>query len=289
MEICLYYLRMLLRHYPSRLFDDARTVKNVLYNSCHDACIARGIVTDGNEFDATMIEAVGNLFVSERLRRLFVLIAMQGQVGVQTNLQNHAVLMSLDFYAARNVIPPFHQGQDVLSIPRHTTFSEMPYDIQQDLLQAFQRIFLDNNIDMTAYQLPLPNAAVMAELEREKTKYDLQDLRHKLDHIILKNEQRQVIDHIVTHTNNTFIDGPFGRGKSFVLDYIVYHLRARNLQVVLVTAPTGVMAIARDGFTMHGLVKMNIDPDDIGRLQCRISDHSQRAELIRGADYLVYT
>ncbi|KAI2493618.1 helicase [Fragilaria crotonensis] len=47
------------------------------------------------------------------------------------------------------------------------------------------------------------------------------------------------------------------------------------------------MAIARDGFTMHGLVKMNIEPDDKGRLQCKIGDQSQRAELIRGADYLI--
>ena len=99
---------------------------------------------------------------------------MQGQVGVETNLQKHAVLMSLDFYVARNVMPPFHQGQDMSTIPQHTTFSQMPYNIQQDLQQAFQRIFLDNNLDMTAYQLPLPNATVVAELESEKTKYDLE-------------------------------------------------------------------------------------------------------------------
>lgn len=170
----LYYLRMLLRHYPSRSFDDARTVNNVAFDTCHDACIARCIVTDENKFDATMTEAVGNLFVSDRLRLLFVLIVMQGQVGVETNLQKHAVLMSLDFYVARNVMPPFHQGQDMSTIPQHTTFSQMPYNIQQDLQQAFQRIFLDNNLDMTAYQLPLPNATVVAELESEKTKYDLE-------------------------------------------------------------------------------------------------------------------
>ncbi|KAI2493617.1 helicase [Fragilaria crotonensis] len=180
----LYYLRMLLRQYPSRSFDDARTFNNVAFDTCHDACIARGIVTDENEFDATMTEAVGNLFISDRLRRLFVLIVMQGQVGVQTNLEKHAVLMSLDFYVARNVMPPFHQGQDMSTIPQHTTFSEMPYNIQQDLLQAFQRIYLDNNLDMTAFQLPLPNAPVVAELESEKTKYDLEHLRHRLDHII---------------------------------------------------------------------------------------------------------
>jgi hypothetical protein len=47
------------------------------------------------------------------------------------------------------------------------------------------------------------------------------------------------------------------------------------------------MAIARGGFTMHGLVKMSTEPDDAGRLQCSAPDNSQRAALIHRAHYLI--
>jgi ATP-dependent DNA helicase PIF1 len=108
-----------------------------------------------------------------------------------------------------------------------------------------------------------------------------------LDDVVLNREQKKIVKYIFNHTDNIFIDGPFGRGKSFLLDYIIGHIRVRKSMIALAVAPTGVMAIARGGFTMHGIVKMDIEPDDTDRLQYHIADNSQRAALIRGADYLI--
>ncbi|KAI2503801.1 helicase [Fragilaria crotonensis] len=284
----LYYLRMLLRHYPSRSFVDARTVDGNVYDTCHGACVAMGIVSNENEFDVTMMEAISNRIFSSRLRHLFVIVVLQGHADPKTNFDKYALYMSFDFYDTRNIVVPIRQqGEHMSTSHSHFTFADMPYDIQQDLLQAIERLFLDNNLEMADYGIPSPKALIESELEREKKKYNFDVIRAKLDGIVLNPEQQQIIDYIINHTDNIFIDAPFGRGKSFLLDYVVDYIRVRHFQVVLVCAPTGVMAIARGGFTMHGLVKMNIEPDDAGRLQCHVGDHSQRAAFIRGAHYLI--
>ena len=77
----LYYLRMLLRHHASRSYDDARTVDGIVYDTCHNACVAMGIVLNKNEFDVTMMEAIRNRIFSWRLRHLFVILVQQGHVG----------------------------------------------------------------------------------------------------------------------------------------------------------------------------------------------------------------
>ena len=195
--------------------------------------------------------------------------------------------MSIDFYDRRNMILPIRQDGNMSALHSHFMFVNMPNEIQEDLLQALQRLFHDNNLDMTDYHICQPKARIETELEHEKTRYDFDMNTTKLKGNNLNQDQQQIIDYIVNHTDNIFIDAPFGRGKSFLLDYIVDYMRVRDVRVVLVCAPTGVMAIARGGFTMHGLVKMKIEPDDAGRLQCRVADNSQRAALIRGAHYLI--
>lgn len=283
----LYYLRMLFRHYPSRSWIDARTVNGNVYDTCRDACVAMSIISNKTEFDMIMKEAIANLFVSAKLRRLFVMVLLQKYAESKANFIKYAVYMSLDFYEARNMIAPVCQGNPMMASLYKFTYHDMPYDIQQDLLRTLQEMLLENNWDMESEGLPLPKARLEAELERERTKYDIDAVTQMLDSVVLNEEQSEIVKYIFSHTDNIFIDGPFGRGKSFLLDYILGHIRARKSMIALAVAPTGVMAIARGGFTMHGIVKMDIEPDDADRLQYHIGDNSQRAALIRGADYLI--
>ncbi len=54
---------------------------------------------------------------------------------------------------------------------------------------------------------------------------------------------------------NTFITGPAGTGKTFLLDSIVTHFRAQKLRVVI-TASTGIAAIMIKGQTLHSFSKL---------------------------------
>ena len=283
----LYYLRMLFRHYPSRSWIDARTVNGNVYDTCHDACIAMSIISNKTEFDMIMKEAIANLFVSAKLCHLFLMVLLQKYAESKPNFIKYAVYMSLDFYEARNMIVLVCQGNPMMASLYELTYYDMPYDIQQDLLRTLQEMLLENNWDMESEGLPLPKARVEAELERERTKYDIDAVTQMLDSIVLNKEQSEIVKYIFTHTDNIFIDGPFGRGRSFLLDYILDHIRVRKSMIALAVAPTGVMAIARGGFMMHGIVKMDIEPDNADRLQYHIGDNSQRAALICRANYLI--
>ena len=263
----LYYLRILFRHYPSRSWIDARTVNSNVYDTCHDTCVAMSIISNKTEFDMIMKEAIDNLFVSAKLCRLFVMVLLQKFAESKANFIKYAVYMSLDFYEARNMIAPVCQGNPMMASLYKFTYYDMPYDIQQDLLRSLQEMLLENNWDMESEGLPLPKARVEAELERERTKYDIDAVTQMLDSIVLNEEQSEIVKYIFTHTDNIFI--------------------VWKSMIALAAAPTGVMAIARGGFTMHGIVKMDIEPDDADQLQYHIGDNSQRVALIRGADYLI--
>ncbi|KAI2511608.1 helicase [Fragilaria crotonensis] len=261
--------------------EHARTVNGNVHDTCHDACVAMSIVSNNTEFDVIMKEAIANLFVSDKLRRLFVMVLLQKYAQSKANFIKYAVCMSLD------LTTPICQGKTMMALLHQSTFYDMPYDIQQDLLQAIHEMFDENNLEMEAYGLPLPKAPAEAELEREKTKYDIDAITRRLDSVVLNREQKKIVKYIFRHTDNIFIDAPYGREKSFLLDYILGHIRVRKSMIALALAPTGVMAIARGGFTMHGIAKMDIDPDDADRLQYHVPDNSQRAALIRGAHYLI--
>ncbi len=63
-------------------------------------------------------------------------------------------------------------------------------------------------------------------------------------------EQQKVIDHLVKTRNHTFITGKAGTGKSHVLKWF----QATSKKKILVTAATGVAALAVEGKTLHKML-----------------------------------
>lgn len=63
-------------------------------------------------------------------------------------------------------------------------------------------------------------------------------------------EQARVIDHLKNTRHHTFITGKAGTGKSFVLK----HFQASGKKKILVSAATGVAALAVDGKTLHRML-----------------------------------
>ena len=102
-----------------------------------------GIVSNKNEFDITMMEAIGNRIFSRRLRHLFVILVQQGHGDPKAMLDKYALYMSIDFYDRRNMILPIRQDGNMSALHSHFMFVNMPNEIQEDLLQALQRLFHD--------------------------------------------------------------------------------------------------------------------------------------------------
>ncbi len=73
--------------------------------------------------------------------------------------------------------------------------------------------------------------------------------------------QKIAFDACVIHRLNTFITGPAGTGKTFLLESIVDRLRLD--EKVIVTASTGIAAIMIKGQTLHSFAKLHLLASDL--------------------------
>lgn len=90
------------------------------------------------------------------------------------------------------------------------------------------------------------------------------------------------------NNNAIFVDGPAGTGKTLLLNLITSHVRGDLKGVVLCTASSGIAAQNYpNGMTAHSMFKFPIDlVDDLGHWS--VTKRSQRGELIRNADVIIY-
>lgn len=75
----------------------------------------------------------------------------------------------------------------------------------------------------------------------------------------LTEEQSKVVDLLENTSNNYFITGKAGSGKSTVLSYFRENTKKNNVAVV---ALTGAAAMNVDGQTIHSLFRMDFNPQD---------------------------
>ncbi|XP_019184186.1 PREDICTED: uncharacterized protein LOC109179072 [Ipomoea nil] len=77
----IFYLRYLLNKIRGPTsFEDIRTVNGVIYDSFRDACYARGLVDDDNEY-VDAVEEASHWASTDQLRRLFVTLLMSSCMG----------------------------------------------------------------------------------------------------------------------------------------------------------------------------------------------------------------
>ncbi len=72
------------------------------------------------------------------------------------------------------------------------------------------------------------------------------------DKDILNKEQQEIYELINTHSDNVYITGKAGSGKSFLLRYFVKNTN----KSIIVVAPTGVAALNVEGQTIHSLFRL---------------------------------
>lgn len=105
----------------------------------------------------------------------------------------------------------------------------------------------------------------------------------ELDDIELGDEQKRVYKMMNSTTDNLFITGKAGTGKSVLLQYFVKHTSKQ----VAVVAPTGVAALNVGGQTIHSFFSMGLDiqdPDDFSQVS---SMGYKRREILNGIQTLV--
>lgn len=270
----LFYLRHLLHTIPGRSFDDLLLVprpdsacfKHVTF---HDAARARGLVTGDEEYTICMEEAA-SFQVGGHLRALFVTLILDGA---------SAPKLWAEF--------KFHLIEDF------TLIMIQDESVQEALKEIDSKLQLHGK---TNEQVNLPAAVhSRTEYERMKDSFNLNDCKsyaatHERN---LTVEQRHAYDTVIHSVNSEqgqtyMIDAPAGTGKTYTGKCLAAKLRGDG-KTVLIVASTGIAALQLPGgWTAHSMFKLPMDEKMSPSCVCNISAQTQRAELIRKSDLIIW-
>lgn len=109
----------------------------------------------------------------------------------------------------------------------------------------------------------------------------------------LTHEQRHVYDSVVASVtagsaNLFMIDAPAGTGKTYTESILCARLRSMS-KLVLCVASTGIAGLQLPGgWTAHSMFKLPLEEKNVSGAMCNISAESQRAEVLRKCDLIVW-
>ncbi len=103
------------------------------------------------------------------------------------------------------------------------------------------------------------------------------------DNIQLGEEQAAVFRLLNETSNNYFITGKAGTGKSVLLQYFVTH----TLKNTAVVAPTGVAAINVGGQTIHSFFGLELNIQDVNNLEGVVKLTKRRKKILENLETLV--
>lgn len=270
----LFYLRLLLHSIPGRSFLDLRTTHPdnsapIEHATFHDAARARGLITGDEEYTICMEEA-SQFEVGHQLRSLFVTLILDG--------------------APASKLWGEFQG----SLCEDLTFR---LTREEALDEALRQIDLKLQLHgKTNVQVNLPAAIhTETELQRMRAAFNSDNCLQYADthEPRLTEEQRQVyttvLQSVRTNKGQAYmIDAPAGTGKTFTEKCLASRLRGED-KVVLIVASTGIAALQLPGgWTAHSMFKLPMDDNLTPSCVCNISSQTQRAELIRQSNLIIW-
>ncbi|XP_062193516.1 uncharacterized protein LOC133896896 [Phragmites australis] len=219
-----YYLRMLLMVVKgAQNYDDVKTHNGVTYATFKEACNARGLLGDDQEWYNAFDEAA-SWATSAQLRQLFVTMLLFCEVNDEHTFFEkvwRALVDDIQYRFRQVVGNPSYQLSD--------------NELRDYLLDDLSTLFAKNGGRMRDYNLPHrsnpSHVAYGNRLIDEELSYDNEHLLLESDPLLsnLNDEQRQAFDTITNAVlNNTcgffFVSGYGGTGKTYLWNAIVAYL-----------------------------------------------------------------
>ncbi|GJS83511.1 DNA helicase [Tanacetum coccineum] len=282
----LFYQRMLLCHQKGcTSFRGIRTVNEVVYPTCRDACEALGLLQDDQEWEITLQEAALTATPAE-LRTLLAHILAYCEVS------NPKRLWERTWKSMSEDIP--YVCSISLNLPNlHIEDS----DLEDYMLYEFKSCLNRCSKSVTDFGLHLPPEHLMSVLRNkllmEEKSYDRRLLAIERDKLLpmLNEKQHEIFDLIVNACLNNeqqlvFVYGHGGTGKTFLWKTILHTLRSEQ-KIVLAVASSGIASLLLPaGRTAHSRFKIPLDLTDTS--VCSIRKHTQLADLLKETCLIVW-
>ncbi len=282
-----FYLRLLLTVVKGpKSFEDVRTFQSVTYPTFREACIARGLLENNDEWRQCLLEASA-MRTGESLRRLFAVILEHCE-------PSQPELLWMEFR--------HHLCDDL----RHRLQIRGLDDPSQDDIYDFglhllNRILLEHHKSLLMYPtMPRPlkewDALNDNPFLSEQLSYNRHHEENSANELIpqLNTEQRQAFD-AITHSLEAqpdgrslfFVHGPGGTGKTFLYQALCHYVRSKGW-IVLCVASSGIASqLLPGGRTAHST--FHIPLDDLSHDSwCKIDKNSQRAEMLRHVRLIIW-
>ena len=279
-----FYLRTLLTviRGPTS-FRNLRTFNGVEAPTFKEACLARGLLEDDNEWSQCLQEAAV-MQTGGQLRHLFTTILHDCNPTAPLVLWNQFKEHICDDLKRKLQ----HMGHE-------NPTEEQVYDYGLYLIDLDLRKKGKSLEQCPPMPLPVGNWAQLHgnRLIAEQLAYDQADQRDKAQQRLgqLNEEQHAAYDAIINAIeNNTpkmfFLNGPAGTGKTFLYNTICYHLRGNGM-IVLCVASSGIAALLLiGGRTAHSTFRIPIQLHD-GK-SCSIKKGTHLADLIKIVSAIIW-
>lgn len=241
-NIELFHLRLLLLHVcgPTS-FEDIRMYNGIVYPTFIEACQARGIVSNENEWKECLDEAK-EFNSPKQMRALFGFICA-------LNIPANASLLWNQF--------KFYLSEDYLrNFDENIAFNRALLEIEE--------ILVAHNLTCEVLGLPIPNALpeggeldVFDPIEEQNLFEELYNSANNEQKNIINTVLREVQNHD-TGSNVFCLTAHAGCGKTFTQSAIIHKLHALNL-VCIATAFSGIAStLLIGGRTLHNIFKLPI-------------------------------
>ena len=282
----LYFLRLLLtKVWGARSYEDLKVHNGRLYDTYKEACLARGLVGDDNEWFMLFDEAIGWATLYQ-LRHLFMTVMLFcGVIDGKKLLEKYWRYMADDI--SLRVGRSLGDSRDVI-----------PSDyLYVQLIQELTLLFGRNDHSFSSFNLttvPIPSGRLLGNrLVLEEMQHDRNSLQQQSIYLKgrLNENQHSIYEEIMRSTTSSygkvyFVSGHGGTGKTFLWNAIITSLRAEGL-IVLAVASSGVAALLLPcGRTGHSRFRIPIEIDESSI--CNISRGTNLVELIQKASLVLW-
>jgi len=268
-DVELFHLRLLLLHVKGpKSFADVRTYNGIVYSTFVEACYARGIATNDNEWRDCLNEAKV-LETPKQMRQLFGFICALNVPANSLDLWNEfKVFLSEDFLMEFNERIAFNRA-----------------------LLEIEEVLLPHNLSCEKLGMPAP---FLIHNMIEELNFDPHEEQLMFDDLYQRAniEQRDIIDRVMrevihhdTESNVYCLTAHAGCGKTFVQTAIIHRLRAMNLTCIA-TAFSGIAStLLIDGKTLHNVFKLPIPLLDTS--VSNVTPNSAQGQYINSASLIL--
>ncbi|PIA29092.1 hypothetical protein AQUCO_06300048v1 [Aquilegia coerulea] len=280
-----FYLRLLLTVVkgPSS-FESLYSVDGIEHKTYREACIARGLLEDDNEWDKCLEEAV-IMKTGHQVRRLFCLIL------TECNPSRPEILWEKNALKICDDLPYQLKTKFGIQDPSDSDVCDYGLFLMNDYLLESGKTLSDFP------NMPLPckawNEVVTNRLITEHQNFVYQGLYEKAQEKVARfnTEQLNAYTEITNSVRNDsgqvfFLSGPAGTGKTFVYNAIADTLRSEGHIVIMVASSGLASLLLTGGRTTHSTFKIPFEVLDDS--VCSVTKQTIHAELFKRAKLIIW-